>query len=315
MDTASDIRNSLAARVGVRPDELNVASILRCPVCAALMFGPEKCPGCLTTFGSDGGTPVLMSPASAAQVRYDFRAADSIVGDDFYAALSYPPRSEAEDGPYHLDGAHRLVLEGTKGRVLEIGCGGGQMRAWLRERGVAYVGIDIAKTRVGADLQAHGGPDYLADAHFLPFRTAAFDAVYSAAVTEHIADPALMMSEVFRVLKPGGVYMGNGSFLEPWHDDSYFHMTPLGAYRALRRAGFKVRNVWPGVGYSGFYAMLLMGSRLTQRLAPLGRIPAALHSFALKLRRWMKHPDPRGGAIEWEGRMAGAVDWIAEKPL
>jgi ubiquinone/menaquinone biosynthesis C-methylase UbiE len=63
-------------------------------------------------------------------------------------------------------------------------------------------------------------PTTPADAHFLPFEDQTFDAVYSAAVTEHIADPQLMMSEVWRVLKRGGVYMGNGSFLEPWHDDT-----------------------------------------------------------------------------------------------
>lgn len=280
------------------------------------MDSPYACSVCGERFETDGETPKLMSPRSSAVVRYVFAAGDSVVGRDFYAALSYPPRAKvAADGPYHLDAAHQLVLEKATGRVLEIGCGGGQMRSWVLEHGLDYIGTDISKSRVGADLQAYGGPDYLADAHFLPFRDGSFDVIYSAAVTEHIADPHLMMSEVLRVLKPGGIYMGNGSFLEPWHDDSYFHMSPLGAYRALRRAGFIVRNLWPGLGYSGFYAMLSMGSRLTQPLAPLGNIWAALHRVAFKLRRLMRHPEHPGGEIAWEGRMAGAVDWIAQKPL
>lgn len=289
-------------------------AILRCPVCAADIEQVARCLSCGETFGTDAGTPRLMSPRSRAVVQYVFNALDSVVGPDFYSVLKYPPRASG-GGPHHLDAAHQLVLEEAKGSVLEIGCGGGQMRHWARARGLEYIGTDISKSRVDADLQAHGGPDYLADAHFLPFRDETFDVVYSAAVTEHIADPQLMMSEVLRVLKPGGTYLGNGSFLEPWHDDSYFHMSPLGAYRALRRSGFQVRHVWPGVGYSGYYAMLSMGTRLTQPLAPLGKIYAGLHRFAFKLRRLMRHPEPIGGEIAWEGRMAGAVDWIATKPM
>jgi SAM-dependent methyltransferase len=247
-------------------------------------------------------------------VKYLFDSADSVVGAHFYEVLSYPKRSLTGGAPHHLDPAHQFVLEHAKGSVLEIGCGGGQMRRWAQDLGLAYTGTDISKSRVGTDLQAHGGPDYLADAHFLPFRNDSFEFVYSAAVTEHIADPQLMMSEVLRVLRPGGIYMGNGSFLEPWHDHSYYHMSPLGAYRSLRRSGFNVRHVWPGVGYNGVSAMLAMGSRLTQPLAVFGRLYGRLHRLGLTLRRVMGHPEPHGGTIAWDARMAGAVDWIAVKP-
>jgi SAM-dependent methyltransferase len=183
----------------------------------------------------------------------------------------------------------------------------------MTERDLQYVGTDISKTRIASNLQAHGGPDYLCDAHFLPFRNETFDTVYSAALTEHIADPQLMMSEVYRVLKPSGFYLGNGSFLEPWHDDSYYHQSPLGAYRSLCRSGFEVRNVWPGVGYTGFSALFAMSDKLTKRLTPLGRIPEALRRLALRLRR-MRGREPRGGTIEWDAIFAGAIDWIAVKP-
>ena len=139
---------------------------------------------------------------------------------------------------------------------------------------------------------------HLCDAHFLPFRNEEFDTVYSAALTEHIADPQSMMSEVHRVLKPGGFYLGNGSFLEPWHDDSYYHQSPLGAYRSLCRSGLEVRNaVWPGVGYTGFSALFSMSDKLTKRLTPFGRIPGVLpgvlRRVALRLRRMpRKEPLP-----------------------
>jgi SAM-dependent methyltransferase len=296
-------------------DKLSVA-ILQCPVCRRDLDDPLWCSGCGTAYHTDTGTPVLMSPRAKALVHYVFLAADSVVGDDFYRAFRYPPRPPVE-GPYHLDPAHAAVLaklpKGSK--VLEIGCGGGQMRRWMNERSLEYIGTDISKTRINKELQAHGGPDCLCDAHFLPFRDGVFDAVYAAAVTEHIADPHLMMSEVRRVLKAGGVYMGNGSFLEPWHDDSYYHQSPLGAYRSLRKAGFDVSHVWPGVGYTAFTALFQMGNRVTQKLKPFGKGVEWLHRFALTLRRMLKHPEPRGGAIEWDATVAGAVDWIAINPV
>jgi SAM-dependent methyltransferase len=290
--------------------------MLQCPVCRDPLYAVDRCHACGESFELVGGTPRLISPRSHATVAYNFDSADSVVGDDFYEAFTYPLRpQQAKESPYHLEAAHRHVIEQLpKGaRVLEIGCGGGQMRRWTQEQNLTYVGTDISKTRIQEELRVHGGPDFLSDAHFLPFRDGMFDAVYSAALTEHIADTQLMMSEVRRVLKPGGAYLGNVSFLEPWHDNSYFHMSPLGAYRALKRAGFEVRHVWPGVGYSAFTAIL--NNRLTHSLQHIGKLMARLHGLALMARRWLKHPDPRGGKIAWDATVAGAIDWIAVKPV
>ena len=173
------------------------------------MQDTSSCNGCGEKFDADGGTPRLMSARSQTLVQYAFKSSDSTVGPDFWSALTYPPRPDSTQLIYHLDAAHAAVLGSlaSGSRVLEIGCGGGQMRQWVTARQLHYTGTDISKTRIADDLKAYGGPDFLCDAHFLPFRDASFDLVYSAAVTEHIADPQLMMSEVWRVLKPGGVYL------------------------------------------------------------------------------------------------------------
>ena len=70
-----------------------------------------------------------------------------------------------------MDLAHLHVINRLKkgGRVLEIGCGVGQNRQFFNEIGFDYVGIDISKSRVFDWLREFGGPDYLCDAHFLPF--------------------------------------------------------------------------------------------------------------------------------------------------
>lgn len=59
----------------------------------------------------------------------------------------------------------------------------------------------------------------IADCGAIPYSDASFDAVYADNVVEHLVQPDLVFSEVFRVLKPGGVFL----FKTP----NRFHYMPL----------------------------------------------------------------------------------------
>lgn len=219
--------------------------------------------------------------------------------------------------PFHLDPAHLKVIRGMSngGRVLEIGCGGGQNRAFFQSEGFEYVGVDISKTRVFEWLQRFGGPTYVCDAHFLPFKGEQFDVVYCAAVFEHLACPTQAAHEVFRVLKPGGVFLGNVSFLEPWHDESFFHMTPLGAIELLRRTHFEIDHVWPGRNYTGYRAMAAMGSRSTKALRLLGLALQSVYRLEHRLKGILRRTSTDATAdIRSRCKVAGAIDWIAHTP-
>jgi ubiquinone/menaquinone biosynthesis C-methylase UbiE len=189
------------------------------------------------------------------------------------------------------------------------------MRSWLNGLGHRYVGIDISKVRVYEWLQKFGGPDLLADAHFLPFQDGKFDVVYSIAVTEHLACPFLVAQEVFRVLKPGGFYLGNCSFLEPWHDNSFFHMTPLGVYELLVQAGFKPLFIWPERNYSGYQAMMAMGNRFAQSFKLFGNFVYQGYRLSNLVRNRLNRL--RGREIPADeldtARVAGAIFWIATR--
>ena len=179
---------------------MNRERILRramCPKCQEPLETLKLCRSCGTRYAADGGTPVLIANDQSCRLEIDFETRRAVRGDRFARRFRYPEARGASDvGPYHLDQAHLDVLErvarDSEGRpvsVLEIGCGGGQMRTFLEDRGYEYVGIDISKTRVTDELRTHGGPDVLCDSHFLPFTDSSFDVVYSAAVTEHLACP------------------------------------------------------------------------------------------------------------------------------
>lgn len=291
---------------------------LVCPSCRAPLPDPARCDACGLEYDADGETPRLLNPAVGRTVSFRFDAGRSYMPDEeLLRVFRAPPRlARKDDLPYHVDAAHALVVDqlpaGT--RVLEIGCGGGQSRRWYVGRGHHYVGTDISKTRVHDWLQEHGGPDLLCDAHFLPFADESFDLVYCAAVFEHLACPVLAAQEVLRVLKPGGLFLGNASFLEPWHDNSYFHFSPLGAVEMLTAAGFAPQHVWPGHRYSGYEAIFM-----PLRAAPLRWLGKSIgHVYRLQnaglaaARRAAGRPAV--APIMAEGTLAGAIDWIARKP-
>ncbi|HVY09050.1 MAG TPA: class I SAM-dependent methyltransferase [Mycobacteriales bacterium] len=95
-------------------------------------------------------------------------------------------------------------------RVLEVGAGAAQCSRWLALAGASPVAIDVSASQLAhaRRLDAAAGvrtPLVLADAQRLPFADAAFDLACSAyGAVPFVADSAAVMSEVARVLRPGG---------------------------------------------------------------------------------------------------------------
>ncbi|MBF6323797.1 class I SAM-dependent methyltransferase [Nocardia cyriacigeorgica] len=95
-------------------------------------------------------------------------------------------------------------------RILEIGCGSAPCSRWLASNGAFPVGLDLSAGMLahGLAAMARGGPRVplvQAGAEALPFAGESFDAACSAfGAIPFVADSALVMREVERVLRPGG---------------------------------------------------------------------------------------------------------------
>ena len=95
-------------------------------------------------------------------------------------------------------------------RWLDVGCGTGALSHEILERGAAsaVAGIDASAGFVEharAQVPDPRASFRVGDAQALPFEDAAFDAAVSGLVLNFVPDPARMVGEMRRVVKPGGV--------------------------------------------------------------------------------------------------------------
>ena len=88
------------------------------------------------------------------------------------------------------------------------------------------------------------------DAHRLPLPDGCLDGVHCEAVFEHLEDPNLAASELFRTMKPGAIAYVCTPFIQPFHGyPSHFqNFTHLGHKRLFERAGFRVDECGVCVG-------------------------------------------------------------------
>ena len=104
------------------------------------------------------------------------------------------------------------MIEGLKGRALEIGCGSGELLCNLLKRNFEVVGIDLTQKMIEASrdlvVQRCEGKRVdaaIADIENLPFRKESFDLVIAAGVIEYLGSDEKALDGVFRILRPGGV--------------------------------------------------------------------------------------------------------------
>jgi 2-polyprenyl-6-hydroxyphenyl methylase/3-demethylubiquinone-9 3-methyltransferase len=96
--------------------------------------------------------------------------------------------------------------------VLDLGCAGGFMAEALAARGADVTGIDPAANAIDA-ARAHAHTTGLRIGYdvgvgeALPYDDRSFDAVVCVDVLEHVADLNMVLSEVARTLRPGGLFL------------------------------------------------------------------------------------------------------------
>lgn len=211
----------------------NLLPLLRCPSCHSQQLTLARRD--ITCLNCDARYPLLDNrPVMLRRDNPVFRPDDYV-------------RSDAHDGPASsakwrrfiptpsLNLARERVLgslrdtlpEDAPSAILVVGCG--QQRNWLEqwagERAIRMVYTDVD---INADV------DLFCDGHELPFADGVFDAVITSAVLEHVLDPNRVVSEICRVLAPGGLLYSEIPFMQQVHEGAFdFTRYTLSGHRRL----------------------------------------------------------------------------------
>jgi trans-aconitate methyltransferase len=177
---------------------------------------------------------------------------------------TWDPRAYEKNGSF----VHELaggVLEWLAPKpaeyILDLGCGDGKLTQRIAATGASVLGVDASEEMAAAARQRGVIAD-VGDAESLPYSEKTFDAVFSNAALHWVRDQDAMLTQVQRVLKPGGRFVaemgGHGNIAAiqvamravlakhgygDREDGVNYYPTAEGYARRLRHHGFEVQRI------------------------------------------------------------------------
>lgn len=141
--------------------------------------------------------------------------------------------------------------------VVDLGCGAGRDLKAFSDCGFFAVGLDISAPLASIAQQHSECPVVIADLRHLPLASARFDGAWASASLLHLArnDIGQALAEIFRVLKPGGIFFasmkaGHGERAD--EQGRWYSYYDVDQWRSLlERAGFQSISLRSSVQHTG----------------------------------------------------------------
>lgn len=201
--------------------------LLACPACEGPLSTALACYACGASFGAPDGIPDLRLPADSR----------TEIVRQFYERTPFPAYARGETLASLRARAGRsafvqLLDRAVPGdaRIVDIGCGTGQMSLYLARADRVVIGADLARAslRLGAAAAARFGLDRVqfleTDLQHPGLRARSFDLVYSSGVLHHTANPRAAFARAARLARPGGFIV-------------------VGVYNAIARIPSRIRRL------------------------------------------------------------------------
>lgn len=120
-----------------------------------------------------------------------------------------------------------------KGKTVDYGAGTAKYRNIITSQSSEYITFDV-RSNTSADI--------IGDALNPPFSDSTFDTVVTTQVLEHVEKPWVMVDQISRILKTGGICIATAPFMVPYHADPYdfFRYTNIGIESLFKNSGFEI---------------------------------------------------------------------------
>ena len=150
--------------------------------------------------------PLSPSPHPSLSRERKFLILSTIMGEqqDYYRENeAYADFLNNWDAEFYAKYADALCPAAPDGKVLDIGCGVGQVVQRLIDAGHEAHGVEVSEPNIAKAKQV-SDRCRIYDGRSLPFDDASFDSVGALNVLEHVEEPEAFITELVRVVKPGG---------------------------------------------------------------------------------------------------------------
>lgn len=258
----------------------DIVPVFACPACRNPLTGPVEAlrctsDGCRRVYPSVGlnSIPVLVDGESSiidipALLKTD--AASPVGRGDwgrlgrFVFRFTVPRNTTAEQITGRL--ATDLVAEtqDRRPRLLVVGGGaiGNGIASLYENSDIDIVAFDIYKSEYC---------QFIADGHSIPLLDGTVDGVLIQAVLEHVLNPQLVVDEIHRVLRPGGLVYADTPFMQQVHEGPYdfTRFTESGHRYLFRRFEVRSSGAVGGLGTQLHWSLFYFGRGIHRHVGQL----------------------------------------------
>lgn len=171
-----------------------------------------------------------------------------------------------------------LIKRYVRGKTIDLGCGLMPFQRYLKEAAAIYHTLDL-HPRSSHEIT------YIGDIQDMSMITDnSYDCALCLEVLEHVPQPILAIREIYRILRPGGLFIFSTPYLCRIHDQpcDYFRFTVYGLRIILAECQFKVIDIKPKGGLLCF-----LGHQVSTVLLTTTRSLKEVYRIAWVFNKWM----------------------------